>query len=106
MTLLNTLSNFGGTWPRYPVMHLVDSLTTSHCSSTTNTSDAAAVSCHSGAGKDLCKSSCIIDSDGYYLLNSLGVAMGAVILVMYISRRVRNLEMVDISEWKLKKSAE
>jgi len=32
MTLLNTLSNFGGTWPRYFVLEAVDYFTVSSCS--------------------------------------------------------------------------
>ena len=32
MTFLNTLSNLGGTWPKYFVLKLVDYLSKSHCS--------------------------------------------------------------------------
>eukprot|EP01133_Synstelium_polycarpum_P012992 gene12992-15282_t len=31
LTLLNTIANLGGTWPKFPVLYLIDKLSLSHC---------------------------------------------------------------------------
>jgi hypothetical protein len=58
MTLLNTLSNFGGTYPQYFILRLVDLLTVAECRSAVPTSpevtEFTPFSCHSRALKQSC----------------------------------------------------
>ncbi|TPX34605.1 hypothetical protein SeMB42_g07298 [Synchytrium endobioticum] len=69
MTLLNTVSNFGGTWPRYFILNAVDHFTSSTCTKM----DVAAnttIQCADDASKALCKSlegTCNTYIDGYYV---------------------------------------
>ncbi|KAJ3333649.1 hypothetical protein HDU76_005629 [Blyttiomyces sp. JEL0837] len=76
MTLLNTISNLGGTWPRYFVLHAVDNFTKSQCNLPSDF-DASLhpdhsemdLKCLTEHSKTQCKSlggTCDIISDGYY----------------------------------------
>ncbi|KAF9196461.1 hypothetical protein BGZ50_000081 [Haplosporangium sp. Z 11] len=94
MTLLNTLSNFGGTWPRFFVLKAVDYLTISMCS--VQDANDAAFSCASEPGKSLCtelNGECLMQRDGYYYVSSLCVTIGSLLLVIYIAPTIRYLEV-------------
>ncbi|ORX56904.1 MFS general substrate transporter [Hesseltinella vesiculosa] len=102
MTLLNTFSNFGGTWPKFFVLKAVDYFTLSRCS-ITNAQDQV-FSCTSEAGNSLCKDldgTCLINRDGYYYAGSLCVLVGLALLVTYIKPVVRQLEQLPKSLWRL-----
>ncbi|KAI8082948.1 acetyl-coenzyme A transporter 1-domain-containing protein [Halteromyces radiatus] len=108
MTLLNTFSNFGGTWPKFFVLEAVDYFTVSRCS-ITNAKDQGKLiivkfSCTSDAGRTLCKDldgTCLIETDGYYYAGSLCVLIGLVMLVFYIKPVVKHLEKLSKSMWRL-----
>ncbi|KAJ3360424.1 hypothetical protein GGF31_003242 [Allomyces arbusculus] len=97
MTLLNTLSNFGGTWPRYFVLEAVEYLTVATCSTTGE-------SCTSEAGKTACANAdgtCDLVRDGYYWVGSASFLLGLVLLFNLIRPQVRFLESLPSSVWKV-----
>ncbi|KAF9436723.1 hypothetical protein BGZ76_003165 [Entomortierella beljakovae] len=102
MTLLNTLSNFGGTWPRYFVLEAVDYFTVSSCSVVD--SNGQDFSCSAEPGKSLCEKlggGCVLDKDGYYIVSSACVLVGGLLLVFYIAPTIRYLESLPTKKWKL-----
>ncbi|KAF8938671.1 acetyl-coenzyme A transporter 1-domain-containing protein [Dissophora ornata] len=104
MTLLNTLSNFGGTWPRFFVLKAVDHFTISSCSLLNQ--DGEVFSCVTESGKALCQDlegDCLIHQDGYYYTSTACVTVGAMLLVLYIAPTIRYLESLNPKLWKLPK---
>ncbi|KAF9994730.1 hypothetical protein BGZ80_004476 [Entomortierella chlamydospora] len=102
MTLLNTLSNFGGTWPRFFVLEAVDYFTVSNCSVVD--SKGQDFSCAAEPGKSLCESlggECTLQQDGYYLVSSMCVLIGGLLLIFYIAPTIRYLESLSPKKWKL-----
>lgn len=123
MTLLNTVSNLGGTWPRFFVLKMVDFLSVSECLPPadidlkqveeifghTNTSVPLG-ECLSEAGKAHCHSiggTCNVIRDGYYWTNTICVAIGVGTLVAFILPVCRRLQKIPLSDWRvsLQKSA-
>ncbi|KAF9113934.1 hypothetical protein BGX27_000465 [Mortierella sp. AM989] len=102
MTLLNTLSNFGGTWPRIFVLEAVDYFTISSCSVVDK--EGKDFSCAAEPGKPLCESlggECVLQQDGYYYVSSMCVLIGGLLLVFYIAPTIRYLESLNPKKWKL-----
>ncbi|KAI9302355.1 acetyl-coenzyme A transporter 1-domain-containing protein [Cunninghamella echinulata] len=102
MTLLNTFSNFGGTWPKFFVLEAVDYFTVSKCSITNAQNQE--FSCTSDSGNKLCKDldgKCMIETDGYYYAGSLCVIIGLIILLFYIKPAIKHLEQLPKSMWRL-----
>ncbi|KAK9763505.1 hypothetical protein K7432_009748 [Basidiobolus ranarum] len=101
MTLLNTISNLGGTWPKFFVLEAVDYFTEATCTLPDNTT----FSCVAEAAKDRCvkmSGSCATTVDGYFLVSALSVAIGAVLLFGFIIRQIRSIEALPSSMWRLK----
>mmetsp|Transcript_4955 Transcript_4955/g.8599 ORF Transcript_4955/g.8599 Transcript_4955/m.8599 type:complete len:279 (+) Transcript_4955:1-837(+) len=84
LTLLNTISNLGGIWPKFFVLALTDKLT---------------------IREDCGKEQCAILIDGYYSAALIALPVG-ILLSIFISRRLRKLETVHADCWKLKKSTD
>ncbi|KAG0331549.1 hypothetical protein BG000_010783 [Podila horticola] len=102
MTLLNTLSNFGGTWPRFFVLEAVDYFTVSSCSVLDTKGES--FSCAAEPGKTLCedlRGECVLQQDGYYFVSSICVLVGGLLLVFYIAPTIRYLESLSPKKWKL-----
>lgn len=100
MTLLNTVSNLGGTWPRYFVLLAVDYLTDAPCSAAHST--GALIKCSDDKGKDFCRlagGTCAYISDGYYYVNTACFLFGIVSLVLYIHPMIRQLERLPEKSW-------
>ncbi|KAF9914981.1 hypothetical protein BGZ65_000951, partial [Modicella reniformis] len=100
MTLLNTLSNFGGTWPRFFVLEAVDYFTVSSCSVVNI--QGQDFSCKAEPGKSLCEElggECVIQQDGYFLVSSACVLVGGLLLVLYIAPTIRYLESLSPKKW-------
>ncbi|KAI8905077.1 acetyl-coenzyme A transporter 1-domain-containing protein [Gorgonomyces haynaldii] len=100
MTLLNTLSNLGGTWPKYFILLAVDWLTVAPCSVDANikcTDEKAKQQCLEVGGK------CSMESDGYYTVSVVCVVLGVLSMLFYIVPQVRKMEAIPASKWKLKK---
>ncbi|PWZ00446.1 hypothetical protein BCV70DRAFT_199723 [Testicularia cyperi] len=120
MTLLNTVSNLGGTWPRYFVLKAVDLFTLSSCqppASATLLSDPEIAKlwataskgiggneCTSDMGKAACSAaggSCIIERDGYFWTSTLCVVVGTITLVTFIIPACRKLQALPASAWRV-----
>ncbi|CEG65128.1 hypothetical protein RMATCC62417_01982 [Rhizopus microsporus] len=102
MTLLNTFSNFGGTWPKFFVLEAVDYFTVNTCSIPNESGEY--VSCVEESGKEWCKEvggSCTIHKDGYYVVGTLCVLLGLFCLMFYIKPVIKKLEKYPKSMWRL-----
>ncbi|KAJ3183714.1 hypothetical protein HDU85_002143 [Gaertneriomyces sp. JEL0708] len=105
MTLLNTLSNLGGTWPRYFVLEAVDAFTSSACVLATGADKISP--CHTEPYKQQCASAggqCVVSRDGYYVVGVLSVLVGLVTLVIYIRPRAKWLQNLGEHHWRLRKA--
>lgn len=117
MTLLNTVSNLGGTWPRYFVLKLVDYLSVSECLPPPEVgtkrvreimghahAQPALSECLSEAGKAHCHAiggTCHIIRDGYYWTNTLCVIAGALTLATIILPICRRLQTIPPAAWRV-----
>eukprot|EP01134_Creolimax_fragrantissima_P001926 CFRG1926T1 len=102
LTLLNTMSNFGGSWPKYFVLKLVDSFTNAVCVLPDGTSLGE---CVTDAGKSLCEkvegTQCVTVEEGYYPVSISCVIIGAVIFIFYVRPQMHYLEKFSTNSWKV-----
>ena len=111
--LLNfrSVSNLGGTFPRYFVLRLVDSFTVATChppkgnpGDLKGTLVTQAFSCAMQAEKEICENgggTCEMLRDGYYWVNILCVLFGLVTFYSYIKPRVLKLQGLPLRAWRL-----
>ncbi|KAI0030249.1 MFS general substrate transporter [Vararia minispora EC-137] len=112
MTLLNTFTNLGGTWPKYFILKGIDYFTVAHCAAPASDAGAtsltqSATECVSDAGKAACKAlggTCATERDGYYIVNALCMAFAVVFLVTYIAPTARRLQALPTSKWRVMSS--
>ncbi|WRT63922.1 uncharacterized protein IL334_000849 [Kwoniella shivajii] len=111
MTLLNTVSNLGGTWPKPLILRSVDLLTVATCSipySTLSEKSALATTpneCISEMGKHACSNvggECIVVRDGYYIMSMVCVTLGAAILIGFVLPTIKKLSALPMSAWRVK----
>ncbi|WVQ77305.1 hypothetical protein IAR50_006989 [Cryptococcus sp. DSM 104548] len=121
MTLLNTVSNLGGTWPKPLILHSIDLLTVASCSLPTSHASSPGSSaanplgkvgleatygeCVSEVGKHACRDvggECVVARDGYYLMSAVCVTLGAGLLIVFILPMVRRLASLPMSAWRVK----
>lgn len=88
LTLLNTLQNLGGTWPKLLALLFVDRLTWKQCKSQTEVANV--VVCNTWV-------------DGFYLCSFLCLVVGA-FLAPWIERRIRYLESLSPESFALDES--
>ncbi|CAK7568665.1 MAG: hypothetical protein SEPTF4163_006663 [Sporothrix epigloea] len=111
MTLLATVSNLGGTFPRYFVLRLVDYFTTAVCQPGAADSTAhlkgplvtEAFSCAVQSEKERCTNGggiCEMQRDGYYVVNILCVLAGTVAFTMFIRPQVLRLQALPLKAWR------
>ncbi|KAI0008334.1 MFS general substrate transporter [Xylariaceae sp. FL0662B] len=113
MTLLATVSNLGGTFPKYFVLRLVDAFTQATCHPATTKPDPSvlrgplvteAFSCAVQAERERCEhggGTCEVLQDGYYIVNVLCVLAGFLTFAMYIRKRVLVLQSLPLRAWRL-----
>ncbi|GAO14817.1 uncharacterized protein UV8b_04053 [Ustilaginoidea virens] len=112
MTLLATVSNLGGTFPRYFVLKLVDSFTVATCQPPRKGGSAnlkgpiitEVFSCAVQAEKERCEAGggrCDLERDGYYAVNMLCVAVGIATFLWYIKPKVLHLQSLPLRAWRL-----
>jgi PAT family acetyl-CoA transporter-like MFS transporter 1 len=109
MTLLNTFSNLGGTWPKYFVLQAVDHLTVRTCELATGASgpDPASppppsLSCGAEGQLAHCRAqggTCRTVVDGYYVVGVAGVVVGLCSLLL-IRPQLRRLEALPAAAWR------
>ncbi|KAL9621428.1 MAG: hypothetical protein Q9204_008122 [Flavoplaca sp. TL-2023a] len=114
MTLLATVSNLGGTFPRFFILKLVDYFTLATChpaldppkdlstlkgdlitSPFSCALEAQKQSCLAGAGK------CVVERDGYYITNVVCVLVGVVTFAAFIRPAVVKLQKLPLRAWRL-----
>ena len=106
MTLLATVSNLGGTFPRLFVLKLVDALTVASCvqlPTTAATTPFEPFSCALEGDKRKCKDiggTCQVHTDGYYMANIVCVIVGVVSFVWYIKPKVEKLMALPLRAWR------
>ncbi|CAK7271058.1 hypothetical protein SEPCBS119000_004406 [Sporothrix epigloea] len=111
MTLLATVCNLGGTFPRYFVLRLVDYFTTAVCQPGAADLPAKlkgplvteAFSCAVQSEKERCTNGggiCEMQRDGYYVVNVLCVLVGTVAFVMFIRPQVLRLQALPLKAWR------
>ncbi len=109
MTLLNTVSNLGGTWPRFFVLKAVDYFTISQCQIGTNlTAKSQGGDCSTEASKEACAGAggtCEVVRDGYYITSSACVFIGTALLIFYILPVARRLQRLPATAWRIKQPA-
>jgi len=81
LTLLNTITNLGGTWPKFFVLWFVDVLTIRNCQDNTTTN-------------------CEIVRDGYFLIGAFCFLYG-IVWYLTCSNRVIKLEKKPAYTWKI-----
>ncbi|ERS99497.1 hypothetical protein HMPREF1624_04697 [Sporothrix schenckii ATCC 58251] len=112
MTLLATVSNLGGTFPRYFVLRLVDYFTKATCHPGASEMAAKlkgplvteAFSCAVQLEKERCVDgggTCELERDGYYIVNILCVLVGTVAFTMFIRPQVLRLQALPLKAWRL-----
>lgn len=109
-----SVSNLGGTFPRFFVLKLVDMFTTATCQPprvaplASQLKNGASVitssfSCALESEKHRCVEGggvCKIVSDGYYSVNILCIIIGAVTFVMYIRPKALQLQSLPLKAWR------
>ncbi|PLW54182.1 hypothetical protein PCANC_04560 [Puccinia coronata f. sp. avenae] len=115
MTLLNTVSNLGGTWPKYFVLKGVDFFTEANClmnnaNSTQLNSTQLEIhgkECVSDLGKAKCTDfhgDCHTIKDGYYIMQAICITLGAILLVVVIGPASRKLGALPARAWHVRKA--
>jgi PAT family acetyl-CoA transporter-like MFS transporter 1 len=111
MTLLATVCNLGGTFPRYFVLRLVDAFTSATCHLPSNPKSTTTLtqpfSCALQPDKERCLAAggtCDTYRDGYYFVNIICVLFGVVSFVLYIRPRVLQLQSLPLRAWRLSNS--
>ncbi|KAK3330966.1 acetyl-coenzyme A transporter 1-domain-containing protein [Apodospora peruviana] len=116
MTLLATVSNLGGTFPRFFVLRLVDAFTSATCIPPPEGSNpkgsmlspiVSPFSCAIQADKERCldgRGVCNMERDGYHIVNIICVAFGVVTFLMYIRPKVLQLQSLPLRAWRLSSS--
>ncbi|KZV95602.1 MFS general substrate transporter [Exidia glandulosa HHB12029] len=106
MTLLNTASNLGGTWPRYFVLKAVDMFSVATCHVKEGTSELLikAAECVSEHGKKDCKEiggACVTEQDGYYTVSIVCIVTGTLLFIFFILPVAKKLEGLPKSSWRV-----
>lgn len=95
MTLLNTITNLGGSWPSFVSLRLLDVLTWKHCSLTGEPCDdpTSLSQCKSNGGH------CNVTIDGYYVEVIILTIVGYLWL-KWARRRVDHIQSLSPSNWR------
>ncbi|KAF5392407.1 hypothetical protein D9757_002184 [Collybiopsis confluens] len=107
MTLLNTFTNLGGTWPKYFILKGVDAFSVATCKVTEAGTEVAvkASECVSEHGQALCREiggTCVTETDGYYIVSTACFVFGIVFLVAYVIPTARKLQELPSLAWRVK----
>lgn len=102
MTLLNTISNLGGTWPKYFVLEGVETFTSKTCVFSEKSSESFSI--HDKLDSERCATLSGITNtvtDGYYIMNILCIAIGILTFWTFIQPRVRRLQALPNRSWRV-----
>ncbi|KAJ2723305.1 hypothetical protein GGI07_002733 [Coemansia sp. Benny D115] len=107
MTLLNTLSNFGGTWPVFFIMRAVDYFTSATCVFPSDSPNAS-YSCAIQEDRNRCSKeggSCNVQWDGYYVMSTVCILFSLTLYYSFIRPTVIKLERLPAHIWRVSKEA-
>lgn len=109
----SSVSNLGGTFPRYFILKLVDLFTEATCIPPTvappadtlkDTLITQAFSCALEPEKNRCLNGggvCQVDRDGYYITNMICVLIGTITFFMFIKPAATKLQSLPLRAWRL-----
>jgi hypothetical protein len=103
ITLLNTVSNLGSTWPRFFVLRAIDYFSIATCQVDGDLT-AKGVECVSEEGKALCSAAagtCVMERDGYYITTGICLVVGLLFLVAYIIPTGKRLQALPLTRWRV-----
>lgn len=103
MTLLNTISNLGGTWPKYFVLEGVQRFTSSECVAQAG-EELTGFVIHNKLDSEKCKElggKVLILKDGYYTMNIICVIVGSLTFWFFIRDRIANLQSLGLRTWRV-----
>jgi len=106
MTLLNTASNLGGTWPGFFVLRAIDYFTIATCevdgdNTSLITKGAECVSEEVKAACSAAAGTCVMERDGYYTTTAICLGIGLIFLVTYILPTAKRLQALPLSKWRV-----
>lgn len=100
MTLLNTLSNFGGTWPRLIIMSMINYFSIYECFIPETNQTRR----FQGGSMEICtkelNGKVSIIRDGYYLTNFMCIFIGIILYFGYFKRKAQHLQKLPINAWR------
>lgn len=99
MTLLNTLSNFGGTWPRIIVMSMINYFTVSRCQVSSTNEDYIFRGSSETCASDPFATVTLI-TDGYYVVNAICVGLGLILYFCFLKRQAQRLQLLPVKSWR------
>eukprot|EP00475_Leptophrys_vorax_P013550 TRINITY_DN19921_c0_g2_i1.p1 TRINITY_DN19921_c0_g2~~TRINITY_DN19921_c0_g2_i1.p1 ORF type:complete len:300 (-),score=72.98 TRINITY_DN19921_c0_g2_i1:31-930(-) len=104
MTLVNTIANLGGTWPKFFVLYLIDSLTVKPTMVQEEVEQEIFEAAAAAAGATLSSSSSSAEGsifqDGYYIVGLSCVCLGVVWFFMNYKTLLR-LQSVELKVWRI-----
>jgi len=108
ITLLNTVSNLGSTWPTFIVLRAIDYFSIATCEvevdGNSSSLSAKGAECVSEEGRALCSAAtgrCVMERDGYYITTGICLLVGMICLVGYIIPTAKRLQALPLSTWRL-----
>ncbi|KAI0651429.1 MFS general substrate transporter [Trametes meyenii] len=106
MTLLNTFTNLGGTWPRYFVLKGVDLFSVATCNIKQDNQlvSLKAHECVSEHGKTACTElggECVTEQDGYYIVSAICLGFGVLSVIFFLIPTARKLQAVPVNKWRI-----
>jgi len=106
ITLVNTFSNLGATWPGFFVLRAIDLFSIATCEVVgDNTSlTAQGAECVSEEGKAQCSAAagkCIMERDGYFITTGICLLVGLIFLVAYIIPTAKKLQALPLTKWRV-----
>ena len=103
MTLLNTLSNFGGTWPRFLIMWMINHFTVYRCINPVDNSVTYANNLKDSNGVQFCQAGTpSIMRDGYFITNFFCITVGICLYFSFLRRKAQYLQALPIESWRCK----
>lgn len=106
ITLLNTVSNLGSTWPRFFVLRAIDFFSIASCEvdGDNASSIAKGAECVSEGGKAMCTAAagtCVMERDGYYITTGICIVVGLSFFVAYIIPTAKRLQALPLTKWRI-----
>lgn len=108
-----SVSNLGGTFPKFFILKMVDMFTSATCVPPTTIPDPSTLkgdlitstfSCALEADKNRCQAGggqCVVEQDGYYITNLLCVIIGAITFYVYIRPTALKLQALPLRAWRV-----